>query len=414
MPLLIQLVPKTHKKEIEMKFQLGQRDYAKLAAELTTFSNDARVREQRGQQDMDVDNLQREREDEQWTENDWWAYFHPDETEDLSYMGKGGWQTKGGKGKGKGKKGQGKGQGKWGGKSPQPAPAPAAPPATPAGGQPTQTQRYCYWCHKQGHFKRDCKIFLAGQPKLPKPDRPAGSLEQGQGEAGNDWEEEQDLLEEEMKSLELEMQCMECEEQELNMMENAGDFTFDAGHFEHWEAEETDDGDDEILDAYEKFMNETESGGSRITPLTSLVHGETPSWSSASTASFGRVPLLPHMRTDTGNVGMKAKEESLLDKIKREQNEMRISIKTLMAKVDSKESPPGLEEYYDETNLPKRKNRNQSAKKKRISINAATEDDEDKIATVATAETGVQHIPTCCNAETQTTYSLPSTCRDVI
>ena len=43
MPLLIQLIPKTHKKDIEMKFQLGQRDYAKLAAELTTFSASART-----------------------------------------------------------------------------------------------------------------------------------------------------------------------------------------------------------------------------------------------------------------------------------------------------------------------------------------------------------------------------------
>ena len=89
MPLLIQLVPKAYEKDIEMKFQMGQRDYSKLASDLTTFSNDARIREQRGQQDMDVDLLQRE--NGPWTEDEWYAYFHPEPDEDVSYMGKGGW-----------------------------------------------------------------------------------------------------------------------------------------------------------------------------------------------------------------------------------------------------------------------------------------------------------------------------------
>ena len=425
MPLLIQLVPKAYKKEIEMKFQLGQRDYAKLAAELTAFSNDARVREQfqeRGQADMDVDNLQRE--NEQWTEDEWWAYFHPEETEDLSYMGKG-WQTKGGKNnKGKGgKNGKGgKGTGKWGGKAPQAGAAPAAPtaPAAPAaGGQPTA--KYCYWCHKPGHFKRDCKIFLAGQPKLPRPDRPAGSLEQGEpaGAPSNDWEEDQALLEEEdLDSLEL--QCQECEE-ELCMMENADDFTFDASHFEYWESEVTDE-DDPYYSTQDKLTINTESGESWIAPLTSLVHGETPSRPTASSTEVGkpsRIPLLPHMRMAAN---APVKEETLLEKIKREQEEMRVTIRALTAKVSDEQPPPGLEDHSEKVHepeaedgdaeVPKRKNRNQSAKKKKVRINVATKDEEDMV--VSYAEAGVQNVPKYCDAEVQTTYSLPTTCRDVI
>ena len=71
MPILIQLVPKSHKKEVEMKFQMGQRDYATLARDITQFSNEARVREQqRGQADMDVDPLGEDQNGGNWTEEE--------------------------------------------------------------------------------------------------------------------------------------------------------------------------------------------------------------------------------------------------------------------------------------------------------------------------------------------------------
>ena len=168
-PLLIQLVPKSHKREVEIKFQMGQRDYAKMAADLMGFSNDQRVREQRGQQDMDLDAAN---EEEKWDENDWYYYFHPEELESVDYMSKGGkkaggknggWQTKGGK-YGKGGKG-----GKAGKLGKGDAAAAAAKNGEGKGtGTGTET-RVCHWCHKPGHLKHECRHFLAGRPKFPKP-----------------------------------------------------------------------------------------------------------------------------------------------------------------------------------------------------------------------------------------------------
>ena len=85
-------------------------------------------------------------------------------------QGQQGWQGSGGQGNGGktgGKGGKG-GKSEWDGK----------------------TDKYCSWCHIQGHFMRDCKKRAAGAPKAtgPCPEPPrrtAASLEKD-----DDWTEQ--------------------------------------------------------------------------------------------------------------------------------------------------------------------------------------------------------------------------------
>ena len=45
-PMLLKILPETHRKELTLKFTLGERDYQKMANSIMGFSNDERVREQ--------------------------------------------------------------------------------------------------------------------------------------------------------------------------------------------------------------------------------------------------------------------------------------------------------------------------------------------------------------------------------
>ena len=61
-PMLLKIPTESHRKELTLKFTLGERNYQKMADSIMGFSNDERVREQQlyGQKDMDVDLLGRE------------------------------------------------------------------------------------------------------------------------------------------------------------------------------------------------------------------------------------------------------------------------------------------------------------------------------------------------------------------
>ena len=126
-PLLLQLLPDSHRGELELKFSLGERDYGKLMESIVGYSNGARVIKQRAKHpnDMDVDHLEDENGHDYTTE-DWKNYCEALEYQnyELNYMGtkgskgkkgkdggKGGWQHKGSKGyKGAGKGGQWQGE----------------------------------------------------------------------------------------------------------------------------------------------------------------------------------------------------------------------------------------------------------------------------------------------------------------
>ena len=108
-PLLKQLLPAAYKKELEMRFSMGEKNFDKIASNIVGYSNDERVKKQRAKHsdDMDVDNLEAHRQQTEAQEHEKYiaeleAYYY-DEDPDLSWLGPG-------KGKGKwNKKGKGKG-----------------------------------------------------------------------------------------------------------------------------------------------------------------------------------------------------------------------------------------------------------------------------------------------------------------
>ena len=189
-PLLLQLMPASHQKELQMKYTLGERDFAKMVANVTGFATEARILEGRGRKDMDLDNLQPQ-DPPPYTEQDWNDHWHDLQLQlaefedvDVSWLGKGGKKGAGKKGKGGGKKGKGwwpsKGTPWQPGKGGQ-APAAAAPGAPGAAGR--QESRICHWCQKAGHLKQECRSFLAGKPKV-RAGTGAASLEE------EDWQED--------------------------------------------------------------------------------------------------------------------------------------------------------------------------------------------------------------------------------
>ena len=111
--LLKQLLPKEYKKELEMRFSMGEKNFEKIAANIVGYSNDERVRAQRVKHSngMDVDNIeaakqQREQDEYGAYVADLEAYYYSEDP-DLSWLGNGkgpGKWFKMGKGKGKGNK----------------------------------------------------------------------------------------------------------------------------------------------------------------------------------------------------------------------------------------------------------------------------------------------------------------------
>ena len=188
LPILLELIPASHKRELTMRYGMGERDYKKMRDQIVEFANENRVmknvQNHRGQSDMEVDSTEvsvNPAGNQDYTEEDFQQYAENLEAE-LYYLGQ--------KGKGKGKsswwsptwsnKGAGKGKGNKG----QPwSPWPSKGPGKGKGEDHKDV--VCFWCQKKGHMKKDCRAFLAGKPKIPAS-RGANSLDQ----PSPDWEDD--------------------------------------------------------------------------------------------------------------------------------------------------------------------------------------------------------------------------------
>ena len=137
-PILLQMVPESHKKELQMKYTLGERDFQRMAENISNFATEYRIYEHRGRKDMEVDNVDLPSPPREYTDAEWAEYVDAmwQDYEDISYMGKNG-KGKGGKSsKGsKGIKGSKGGKGKDGkdGKGP---------------GTDRPETRTCHWCQR--------------------------------------------------------------------------------------------------------------------------------------------------------------------------------------------------------------------------------------------------------------------------
>ena len=172
-PILLKMLPKKEADELNIKFGLGERDYAKLVTSLVGYSNEIRVAALREKDPhaMEVDSIAKP-EDTEWTSTEWVEWTQnivaaaTNQAESLDWIGKG--KGKGKKGKGADQNGKGAGKGK-------------------GLEQPGRETRTCHWCLKPGHLKVDCRAFKAGKPKAPRGPG-TNSLDDDEGE--NDWEED--------------------------------------------------------------------------------------------------------------------------------------------------------------------------------------------------------------------------------
>ena len=131
---------------------------------------------------------------------------------------------------------------------------------------------------------------------------------------------------------------------------------------------------------------------------------------------------MAHMRSskDDNDVitpsSTKASIESLAETIKREQDEMRIMVAAAMSPKEETpqepKAPPGLDSDNEIVQVKKKKNRNQSAKRKLIQVLDAEESGEGSEPKVQSTEN--DNDKKLVDAGTQTRYTLPHTCRDVM
>ena len=69
LPLLRELLPAAHRKDLDMKFTLGEKDYQKMAQDIVKYVNEHRVTQSRGVKDMDIDAVEAEKRS--WTDGEW-------------------------------------------------------------------------------------------------------------------------------------------------------------------------------------------------------------------------------------------------------------------------------------------------------------------------------------------------------
>ena len=181
LPILIQMIPQSWKKEFEAQFRVpgAERTYESLVGQLLAIGNEERyLSGKRGPDDMDTDNLEKnfpngysqeerqdmyegvEPSDREYTsqEVEHWEKLQAEiaqRQEEVNWLG----QKGAGKGKG-GKYGKGFGGSPSKGWSPGKGSGGKAPAATAGNGKgepPDMSQVQCLWCWERGHYRRDCK-----------------------------------------------------------------------------------------------------------------------------------------------------------------------------------------------------------------------------------------------------------------
>ena len=89
-PLLRDILPAACKKEIEMKYTMGEKDYSKMAENIKGFANETRVTQSRGVMDMEVDHVCPETPANEWTDAEWYDYIVSDAVyAEIGYIGHG-------------------------------------------------------------------------------------------------------------------------------------------------------------------------------------------------------------------------------------------------------------------------------------------------------------------------------------
>lgn len=162
LPILIQMIPTKWTQHFEAQFRMPGvvKSYESLTKQLINLGNEERYNERRGPDAMECDALEKEEREKTagetepaggYTDRDWddWANKRTEELDErkralqdleleVDWLGKSG-------------KGKGKGKGSWAarGKGWQ-------SDRQPTGGPQDMSTVECTWCHKKGHFRKDC------------------------------------------------------------------------------------------------------------------------------------------------------------------------------------------------------------------------------------------------------------------
>ena len=331
------------------------------------------------------------------------------------------------KGKGKGDR-KGKGKGKNGGQG-----------GNPTGDKAKKESRTCHWCQKVGHLIEECRAKKAGKPRV-KPTKDAGSLDDPSG----DWTEEDDcgsITEEPMKSL----------EESVDMLmpideDSGGEEICKTCQESDCECDDEDDDDDE-----DDWTDETPESGQtprRASASASPARPSSPDVTTPARPSFlSQFSSPSHGATPAGTLGMGSllsptQSPSVSEVIAEQQRALRIRMdeilspakattpKVAKAETVSVPAPPGIPEPPDFKK--NRKNRNKSAKARRIRVldprecspgcgceKGKKDSDSQITARTRTADVGVDatvNEPEKVVSEmgSQTNTSLPHTMHDVL
>ena len=354
-PLLLQLMPESHKRELQMKYTMGERDFRRMCDNVSQFATEHRLYEHRGRKDMEVDHVfDTPKSSNKYSDAEWEEYVASCwlSCEELDYMGPG----KGGKGGKNGKSGKSGKSGKGGkdgnGKGGKDGKGPGSGKET----------RECHWCLKPGHLIAECRAKLAGKPKTK---RSAGA-----NSCDEEWEEDDPC-----GSVDLPCDACDCED----------DPDVAAASSDEW----TDE------DAERSLSLESPVGGRVAEPPSS------PARQPVNRPTFlSQFQDSPASASSTSTVSV----TFYSDLISKQQEDLRKKISEMLAPPP----PPGMQTPLV---LRVKKNRNQSHKQKMIRIlNACANTD----CTRPHEDRTLPPKATAIEASTQTNIQLPHKFLDVI